>query len=327
MKNRKFKIGFAAIIPFLAACGGTNESIMSSIINTSGEDSSSSQNTTSSSSDSIEIPGEVQVILMGGQSNMEGHTHIEYLSKTCGAEKAKEYAAGYDNVKISYHNTYGHNSTNGAFTAVKVGQGYDMTRFGPEVGMAEEITKSDLKTPVSLIKWAVGGTALSSDWRSTSSGSAGSCYINFAAYVKQQLQALEEAGYFPVIKAFCWMQGEDDASGSGYANYLEYERNLIKDIRNDQGIAYYADAAGIGFIDAGIDDCSAWTHYQEVNAAKKALSKENPTLNRYFSTMEAGLKYNGEPAGAPDIYHFDSSSEIKLGNLFIQNAIDAGFLK
>ena len=36
----------------------------------------------------------------------------------------------------------------------------------------------------------------------------------------------------------------------------------------------------------------------------------------YFSTIENGLKYNLEPVGAPDIYHYDSDSMIKLGNLF-----------
>ena len=46
----------------------------------------------------------------------------------------------------------------------------------------------------------------------------------------------------------------------------------------------------------------------------------------YIDTIAAGLRYNGEPAGAPDLYHFDSSSEVLLGQLFAQELI-AGFLE
>lgn len=314
---------FFASVPLFASCEGGSKIIDSFSSSAQSDSDSKPQSQTTSK----EIPGEVQVILLGGQSNMEGHTYVEYLTKTCGEAKATEYVTGYNNVKIAYHNTYGHNTSKGKFTSVKTGEGYDNTRFGPEVGMAEEITNRKLQKPVVLIKWAVGGTTLSGDWRSTSSGSAGSCYVSFVDYVKTQLKSLEDEGYFPVIKAFFWMQGEDDASGSDYSNYLKYERNLIKDIRDEKGIAYYARPEGIGFVDAGIDDCVAWTHYVEINEAKKTLASESPTLNRYFSTIDNNLSYNGEPAGSPDIYHFDSSSEIKLGNLFIQTAIDAGFLE
>ena len=38
-----------------------------------------------------EQDNKVQVVLMLGQSNMEGHTHSQYLIKTKGETKAKEY--------------------------------------------------------------------------------------------------------------------------------------------------------------------------------------------------------------------------------------------
>ena len=43
---------------------------------------------------------EVQVVVLLGQSNAEGHTWSQYLPRTVGEEKAGEYAEGYDNVFI-----------------------------------------------------------------------------------------------------------------------------------------------------------------------------------------------------------------------------------
>jgi hypothetical protein len=86
----------------------------------------------------------------------------------------------------------------------------------------------------------------------------------------------------------------------------------------------FADAE-IGFIDAGISDCSAWMQYRVINAAKAKLASEDEN-HIYIDTIAEGLKYNGEPGGAPDIYHFDSASEVKLGHLFARELI-ANFLE
>ena len=65
----------------------------------------------------------------------------------------------------------------------------------------------------------------------------------------------------------------------------------------------------------------AWTHFLDINNAKMKLADED-NLNVYFSTIDEELKYNGEPAGSPDIYHYDSSSMIKLGNIFAQKIVE-----
>jgi hypothetical protein len=64
---------------------------------------------------------EVQVILLLGQSNAEGHTHSQYLTKTVGEEKAQLYADGFEEVQISYANTISQNTSNGQFVPVKLG--------------------------------------------------------------------------------------------------------------------------------------------------------------------------------------------------------------
>jgi hypothetical protein len=271
-----------------------------------------------------EYSNEVQVVVLLGQSNAEGHTWSQYLTKTVGVEKAQEYATGYDNVKISYACTIADNTSNGQFTTVKLGQGHSLNQFGPEVGIAEKISALDPKKQVYIIKYAYGATSLTTQWRSPSSKNTGALYTNAVNYIKEQCQKLEDMDLYPIIKAVCWMQGEDDSSGLNYNSYEQLERNFVADLRED--LSYYKPAdAEIGFIDAGISDCPAWTQQAVVNAAKKKLAEEDDS-HVFIDTIAAELRYNGEPAGAPDIYHFDSSSEIKLGHLFAQELI-AGFLE
>lgn len=112
------------------------------------------------------------------------------------------------------------------------------------------------------------------------------------------------------------MRGENDSSEPTYGAYESPERNFVKALR--AAFAYYGDPAStIGFVDAGISDCPAWTQYQSVNDAKRKLASEDE-FHSYFDTVEAGWKYNAEPVGNPDIYHYDSASEIKLEHLFAQ---------
>lgn len=255
----------------------------------------------------------VQVVLMLGQSNMEGHTHSQYLLNTKGEDKFKEYGKGYEDIKISYRCSINFNDSNGQFVDVKLGQGTNIERFGPEIGIAETLHGKDFENKVMLVKFAQGATSLYNHWMSPTSGRSGQLYTSCLEYFTMCMENLESQGYYPEIKAICWMQGEDDSSSSEYHKYETLEENFINDLRQD--LAYYSTSEGIFFIDAGISDCVAWTHHIEVNKAKLNNSKKSD-LNMYFSTIENGLKYNLEPVGSPDIYHYDSDSMIKLGNLF-----------
>ena len=265
------------------------------------------------------LANKAQVIVMLGQSNMEGHTHSQYLINTMGQEKTQEYVDGYDDVLISYACTVAQNTSNGTFVPVKLGQGTSTTQFGPEIGMAETLSRADLKYPVFLVKFAQGATSLHSAWRSPSSGMTGSLYGLAVEYINQAMGTLEGMGYYPEIKAICWMQGEDDSTSAYYDDYLDLERAFVADLRKE--FAYYGDPSGIGFVDAAISDSLAWTHRVEINQAKQALSLEDDQ-NVYIDTISAGLKYNAEPPGSPDIYHYDSSSMVKLGNLFAEAVLD-----
>ncbi len=291
-----------AMLLCLAGCGGAA--------------ATTAPTTTTQKEPPKEYSNEVQVIVLLGQSNAEGASYHQYLNKTVGEDKTREYTQGYENVQINFINTVNANTSNGEFVPVKLGQGYQPDRFGPEVGMAEKISELDPRKPVYIIKYTYGGTTLYNEWRSPSSKNTGRLYTAAVEFILQQCQALEDMDLYPVIKAVCWMQGESDAEGPGYATYESLEGNFVKDLR--QALSYYKPLEGeIGFVDAGISQCTAWTHYKKVNQDKQNLAAAD-AYHDYIDTIGAGLKYNGEPAGAPDIYHYDSKSMVQLGHLFAQ---------
>ena len=96
--------------------------------------------------------------------------------------------------------------------------------------------------------------------------------------------------------------------------YAEHLSNLTGDIRNE--FSQYAGKDGIAFIDAYIADTpGVWPYYEAVNRGKAEAAEKSP-MNVVIDTIAAGLECTEEPEGAPDLAHYDSMSEIKLGHLF-----------
>ena len=265
------------------------------------------------STSSEEENNNAQVVILLGQSNMEGHTYTNYLTKTM-TDKASEYAAGYDDVQISFWNT-GTYTSNGLFTSVKLGQGRSQNHFGPEVGIAETMHNAKKKN-VFLVKYAQGATSLSGHWRSPSSsnsGRPGALYAGAVEYILESMDVLENMGYYPEIKAICWMQGEDDSNGNQYNSYYTYTKAFVSDLRDE--LRLYMDLDGIGFLDAAIAANEVWKEHEIINNAKMQNAAEDE-LSDFIDTNAEGLHTNYEPVGAVDIYHYDSDSMIKLGRLF-----------
>lgn len=298
---KKIYIPFA-LIPALSLCGCSTPAIEAS------EESSSI----------VEEEDEnvAHVIVLLGQSNMEGNSHCSCLKNKVSTEKYEEYETGYEDIQISY--TVPWNSkqnSDGLFIDVKLGQGSYDDRFGPEIGMAEYFHANQRKN-VFFVKYSWGGTKLDGDWRSPSSGKdAGKLYKGAVKYVLEAMVLLENMDYYPIIDAICWMQGESDVDGAYFteynSNYYQLEKNFIADLRND--FLYYGNPAGIAFIDAGISTCPYWKFSAELNADKERISKEDP-LNEYFST--SNLEYRFEPTPGADDAHYDSLASIELGRRF-----------
>ena len=259
-----------------------------------------------------------RVILLAGQSNASGCSSDEYLKKNVSANKYSEYANGYDNVYINFLS--GANTSEG-FVKCSTKQGEMENCFGPELGLAEKLHEIAPTELFFIVKCAWGGTNLYEQWLSPSSkGKTGDLYKKFIKYVDTSVEYLISKNYEVEIEGMCWMQGESDSfTVENATNYEEHLSNFIKDIRNE--FSKYASADGIAFIDAYIaDNPEYWVYYDMVNESKKAVSEQSE-LNVVIDTNAEGLTCSEEPEETPDLAHYDSLSEIKLGHLFAERLI------
>ena len=258
------------------------------------------------------------VILLGGQSNASGCSLDEYLQRNVSREKHDEYKNGYDNVYINY--LCGPKMSNG-FVKCATLQGELDGGFGPELGLAEKLNETYPDRTFYIIKCAWGGTNLFEQWLSPSSkGKTGKLYKQFVEFVDISIKYLENKNYDVIIEAMCWMQGESDSfSVQNGKDYEEHLTNFINDIR--QRYNKYASHDGIAFVDAYIaDNPIYWVYCDYVNDSKKAVS-ELSHMNVVIDTISHGLTCSEEPEGTPDMAHYDSMSQIKLGNLFAEEVI------
>ena len=266
----------------------------------------------------------VDVVVISGQSNAVGCTNQTFIKNTLGTDKYYEYMRGYPGIPIAFDSWtkdswtepgkvyyYSQNtSKNNDFVKVMLGQGNSQATFGPEIGIAEKLNETRANK-LFLIKYACGASNLKDDWADRNS----EMYPRLISYVKYQMNNLKNKGYTPTIKAFCWMQGECDSYPNYYDKYLENTRKFVSNLRED-----LKDLAGgentLPFIDAGINNSKEWEYWKEVNEAKAQFATESEK-NIYIDTIGAGLHTDREENGDGSA-HYDSDSEVKLGNLFAE---------
>ena len=258
------------------------------------------------------------IILLNGQSNASGCAILDYLYKNSKNKEIEKYKNGYSNVFINYFNENGNTSSNGEFVKVKGGQGANLNMFGPELGIADYLAKNYPNEIFFIIKYAWSGSCLYSQWIQPN-GEGGDLYDAFINFTKTSLNYLILKNYSININGMCWMQGESDSMIYELAqDYQINTLNLINNVRND--LKNFNSSKGIYFIDAGIGNGELLKYYQIVNNAKYDVSLLD-AKNIYIDTLKDGLRCDEEPYDNPDIYHYDSLSMIKLGNLFAQQVL------
>ena len=265
----------------------------------------------------------IDVVVISGQSNAVGCTFTKCIKRSIGSSKETEYMRGYEGIKIAYDcwtkdvkadNSFyffsQNKSKDDGFVKVMLGQGNSQATFGPEIGIAERMHEK-YAGKLFLIKYACGASNLKDDWTKRNSP----MYGRFIEYVKKQMGNLKEQGYEPTIKAFCWMQGEGDSYPGYYDEYYDNLKEFVGNVRTD--LKELSGNVDVPFIDAGINNSPQWQYYRKVNEAKEQFANDSEN-NIYIDTIQAGLHTNEEPFDNVDTAHYDTESQVQLGNLFAE---------
>ena len=254
---------------------------------------------------------------------------------------------GKSNVAQQPHASNTEDKIKGKFLPTKIGMGHSDSQMGPELGCAYAL--KDVGTedrPIYFVKMASSGSgfaqsdnsSIGKNWEvKTADGELveHNLYVDFLKpFLQNNLDLIEEeTGEKPVIKAWCWHQGESDggeqAKRDAYARRLA---DLIDAFRTD--FASYADdenGKNIAFVDgmtfqggtglAGAADAKA------LNDIKQAAA--NPDDKRYIVDIYANaadktddnlLKVSGD--GSTQGVHYNTKDSFRLGMAYGKVILD-----
>ena len=176
---------------------------------------------------------EINVILIGGQSNATGQGYVNNIPPCFKTDK-----------RILLYYSGSLKGTGPAEQLVRLSPASESPdRFGVELSLGTALQKK-----WAIIKHARSGSNLFRQWNpgKTSQDKQGEEYVKLIRTVRNGMEALKKQGHAPVLKAMVWQQGEGDAKDiAGIKNALSYGanlNNLIKRIRAD------LEAPGLAFI-------------------------------------------------------------------------------
>lgn len=204
---------------------------------------------------------QVPVIIIAGQSNALGRADLAAISRIDATNNTKIIDQNLASFAVLQQGTNQHYTN-------------PTTQFGPEMGIAYA-HKDEGGTPdLYIVKIAYGNTFLKpfsgySDW---SPDSNLSLFSNMITKSRSAFTQINAAGFTPNVLGMYWMQGENDAIFTAYAN--EYQANLtylisqarsqlgfdslpiaIGNIRNSGSDAAIIRAAQLAVINAGTNTC------------------------------------------------------------------------
>jgi hypothetical protein len=163
----------------------------------------------------------IDVYLIGGQSNATGQGYMANIPEDFSIDKTVMffYSSGLGGGGESMH--WG--------PLCQASETPD--KFGVELSMGSDLKKQYPKHDIALIKHALSGSNLYSQWNPGKNNSDdlnfGPEYQKFVHAVEEALKGLRASGYVPTIRAMVWQQGEGDARDiAGMENSNNYGKNL-----------------------------------------------------------------------------------------------------
>jgi hypothetical protein len=260
---------------------------------------------------------EVDVYLLGGQSNMQGVGKYAELPDP----KPKE-------VPFTW---FWNGQSFEPFVAGKTKTSARQDEFGPELGFALEMATE--QRPVYLIKYHASGMALHHGWKGNEWAGAnhaagrrnfypgkhgdapdqGTLYREMLRRFESGLSALKSRGDTPVVRGFVWMQGEQDSkhelSATTYAANLRHLRQRLTDDLNLGATLPLV----FGQVLPHEPPLPRFTHRSELRQQMEAADErsgknEAILLARMVSTDGYEL--------LPDTVHYNAASQLRLGRAF-----------
>ncbi|BCU77034.1 LamG-like jellyroll fold domain-containing protein [Luteolibacter sp. LG18] len=245
----------------------------------------------------------VRVVLIGGQSNADGRAAVGSLPASLQSPQSD----------VDLYCRAGSGSP--VFTTLRPGLS-GTSQFGPEVVLGRRLADlyaHESGTRVAIIKYARGGTTLSTQWKAggdaTTTGD-GPDYVSFQQTVTEGRAAL--AAKYPSatleLDSMVWMQGESDAVPGLAALYQTNLTNFIADVRVTYDAALPFIIGRLSSQQTSLDAVSLAT----VRAAQDAVAAADPRTG-VFSTDAFAV--NG------DNLHFGAAGQQSLGSAFADDAI------
>ena len=287
----------------------------------------------------VESKGEIDIWLIGGQSNAVGYGND---TLTVAASDSR-YSTGFENVL--FYGNYESNWCPDTFVLVKMGlgkQGSVTTTVGAEIGMAAVLSNSSGMN--AIIKHAWGSSYLYPNtshsvsqtygtWTppsyieangvDTEGNKIGGLYNAFIDTVTEGIAMLVADGYTPVIRGMWWMQGEAETGTLVYANsYEELLTTLISDVRRDLGSITGEDLSDMPFVMGKIsinqtkDSNGEYVYSQQpyINTVNAAQVSVTSSVANTYVVDTSGLRQL-------DKWHYSADGQHYLGEQFINTVI------
>ena len=238
------------------------------------------------------IADDVNVILLGGQSNMVGRASARGL----------ENPLSQPQTDVGLFYSGGGSLAANTWIDLTPGSGTD---FGPEVTLGRTLADRFPSESFALIKHAEGGTSLHTDWDPNTGGE----YATFTDTVQAGLQAIIDAGDTPNIVGMAWLQGERDAvSGRTQSQYAADLTEFISAVRSD-----FAGGAELPFIIGRLSD-------KQFAGTNNAAGREaiQAAQDEVASTVAGVGTFNTDTLTLNDDRHFDAAGQQAMGTLFAQ---------
>ncbi|MEZ6055994.1 MAG: sulfatase-like hydrolase/transferase [Planctomycetaceae bacterium] len=175
--------------------------------------------------------------------------------------------------------------------------------FGPEIGFSREWQKQG-GAPLAIVKVALSGTGLRTDWNPADPGPSGACYRALVEETRMAIAAAAEQGVELRPRGMIWVQGESDSNPQDAANYEQALAAMLAALRKD---LKSPDLLALLSVNSRFGNGKN-PHVATVIAAQKSLADRDP-LSQFVDT-------DGAETLGPSHTHFTAKGTLDIGRRF-----------